>query len=799
MIGRAGAGKTTTMRTVAEIYEGSGARVVGMSLSAVAAENLRNDARIESRTIASWTHAWRAYETAKEKFLSFDSVVTDGALRQLDWYRDLQTYERSQLRQGDVIIVDEAGMAGTTDWKEILDAAAGFGAKVIAVGDDNQFQAISAGDCLRKITDQNGNNHVFELTEIRRQEVDWMREASTEFSKLNTREALVKYENNGKLYAPDDRDIANAVAEKYLEFEKLGSVAVLCYRRNDCRQMNSRIRSLKKQRGELGEDVIRINDRSFSVGERIMFLENSKKLGVRNGQYGILIDSFKNERNQFLQIRLENGNEIDVDTGKYNKIDHGYAITLHKSQGKTIDNVVVIADKMMDASAAYVAMTRHRKDAVMFYKTSDFADFKALSDSLSKYRHKDLTADFTLSNNENKTRVYEYKNGLMEISETLKEIHTQRSTWKKYRELKTANIALGKEIAGNYDAHKLYLNQIGITKESLEISIGLRQRPLTNVELNAKNTVELYGRAARETREFFAAMKKEQFNVMKHRDYAEYSQIREIRNDLAREILSNWPLHREFVGQFAGEYFISRRTMEKQIRYAESLNRRANSVKQDFLQKLENAKENSPSNYKGESVAYFMEIHRRERDQALRNQIYSDNFGYAPHVSKSMVYAFGGKHNLNAEFHRGDLTCEYASMIVHGKMQESGLKEPTPEIINESIKEAVCFQALRRAKGEDLSGKEIPELSQRATILAKHITGENIHILTDKNLMKEAISAINPEKSGHGSENKDPSTNIENYAGRIAFLGREDAAHEKSLRQSPTPEPERSVGRGYSR
>jgi ATP-dependent exoDNAse (exonuclease V) alpha subunit len=122
-----------------------------MSLSAVASENLGKDAEIESKTIASWTHEWRSYEIAKEKFLSFDSVVTDGVLEQLDWYQDLKKYEKSQLKSGDVIIVDESSMVGASDWKEILDAADKFGTKIIAVGDDNQFKAIASGECFSRM------------------------------------------------------------------------------------------------------------------------------------------------------------------------------------------------------------------------------------------------------------------------------------------------------------------------------------------------------------------------------------------------------------------------------------------------------------------------------------------------------------------------------------------------------------------------------------------------------------------------------------------------------------------------
>ena len=85
LVGKAGAGKTSTMKGVAEIYKNKGSRVIGMSLSAVASENLGHDAKIESMTIAKWTHSWRSYEIAKEKFLSFNEIIDHGILKQVDW------------------------------------------------------------------------------------------------------------------------------------------------------------------------------------------------------------------------------------------------------------------------------------------------------------------------------------------------------------------------------------------------------------------------------------------------------------------------------------------------------------------------------------------------------------------------------------------------------------------------------------------------------------------------------------------------------------------------------------------
>ena len=94
----------------------------------------------------------------------------------------------------------------------------------------------------------------------------------------------------------------------------------------------------------------------------------------------------------------------------------------------------------------------------------------------------------------------------------------------------------------NFESHKLYLRQRGMTREKLEIQCGLRSRPLSMVEKNAQTTVELYVKSSAETRNLFETMKAETFNIKNHENYAKYCEIRSLRNDLAKEILANYPL-----------------------------------------------------------------------------------------------------------------------------------------------------------------------------------------------------------------------------------------------------------------
>ncbi|MDR3179622.1 MAG: AAA family ATPase, partial [Holosporaceae bacterium] len=590
LLGRAGAGKTTTMRAVSDIYRNSGARVIGMSISALASENLGRDAEIESATIAAWSHRWRSYELAKESFLSFDSVVTDGILKQLDWYNDLQRNEQYQLKSGDVIIVDEAGMVGTKEWKTVLDAAEKFGAKVIAVGDDNQFKPISAGDCfrhcLRQITNLDRTKfedlatiasdtrvsdvgeqqqHIYELSEIRRQKEEWQREASVEFSRLNVGEALVKYEDHGRVHAVDNCEPYSIVAERYSEIEKLGTCIVLCSTNEECAAVNDEIRSLKKEMGELGEDLVKINGRNFAENDRIMFLKNDGSLGIKNGQCATVQGGGTFKDVDMLTVRLEDGRQLGIDVSEYDKITHAYAMTLHKSQGKTFDNTIVMVGKMMDAKAMYVGMTRHRENVDLYYKKSDFSSFKNFVSGVSKNIHKDSLADYQNGGNRNKTLVSEYQNLRLELSTMLKDINAGEASWKEYDDLKAARINLEKEILGNYESCRLYLNQLGITREKLEESAGLKRRAMTRVERTARDTVSTYVGAVREARELYDRINEESPDAFRrHSLYAKFAAVRNIRNDSAREIFGNYPLHREFVNEISksGDIFICQETIK---------------------------------------------------------------------------------------------------------------------------------------------------------------------------------------------------------------------------------------------
>ena len=345
VVGYAGAGKSTMLAAAREAWEAEGYQVHGAALSGKAAEGLEESSGIQSRTLASWSRGWEN--------------------------------DRGTLGRGDVFVIDEAGMVGSRQLARFVGEAEARGAKIVLVGDHEQLQAIGAGAPFRAITEEIGHA---ELSEIRRQRVDWQRDASIDFATHRTAEGLAAYRDHGNIsFAETGEDARGQIVRDYLadrDERPDGTRVAMAHRRADVRAINDAIRTELQDRGELaqGEDAgaltFQTNDgkREFAPGDRIVFLENNRDLGVKNGMLGT-VDHVEPGR-IIATLDGRGGDSVSVPMGDYQAIDHGYATTIHKNQGATVDRAYVMASGTMDRHLTYVAMTRHR-DGVQLYAAQD--------------------------------------------------------------------------------------------------------------------------------------------------------------------------------------------------------------------------------------------------------------------------------------------------------------------------------------------------------------------------------------------------------------------------------------------
>lgn len=369
IIGDAGTGKSFAMRVAKEAWEAEGYRVRGCALAGKAADELEAGSGIKSQTIHSLEAAW-------------DREAKNGKMRG----------DRMTLTARDVLVIDEAGMVGSRQLGRVLAAAEKAGAKVVMLGDDKQLAAIEAGAGFRAITERVGAS---EITQIRRQKEDWARDASSEFARGDVRKALDAYNERGHVRIADTREAAKTrLAADWLADRDPGkSSIILAHTNADVRGLNELIHNTRKAAGELGastEFQTERGKREFAEGDRVVFLKNSRELGTKNGTLGT-IERADNGR---LSVKLDNGKTVTFTGDQCKDIDHGYAVTIHKSQGVTVDRAYVLATGGMDRNLAYVGMTRHREAATLYAGADDFGSFDKLARGLARQRPKETTLDF---------------------------------------------------------------------------------------------------------------------------------------------------------------------------------------------------------------------------------------------------------------------------------------------------------------------------------------------------------------------------------------------------------------------
>ena len=124
-----------------------------------------------------------------------------------------------------------------------------------------------------------------------------------------------------------------------------------------------------------------------------MFLQNERGLGVKNGTLG----SIEQVSERSMSVRTDDGRNISFDLKDYDRIDHGYAATIHKAQGMTVDRTHVLATPGLDAHGSYVALSRHRDGMDLHYGRDDFMDENRLVRTLSRDRAKDMASDYEAS------------------------------------------------------------------------------------------------------------------------------------------------------------------------------------------------------------------------------------------------------------------------------------------------------------------------------------------------------------------------------------------------------------------
>lgn len=330
--GMAGTGKSTLLRVARILWQEAGLAVWGAALSGKAARGLEASAGIPSVTCAR-------------------------LIQCLAQHRSPFADDASPLNARTVLVLDEAGMLGTRQMKTILEAALAVGAKVVLVGDAKQLQPIEAGGPFRALSERLGEAR---LTEIQRQRDEWARGVVRNFAAGEPARALRELASHGLVVVAETR--AASKARLLAEWRREGVVQpaqnlILTNQNEEVRELNRRAQAERLSGGALSDQGVQVAGQTFHVGDRVLFTRNARMHGVSNGSLGTLT-AIAGTR---LAVTLDTGGTARFALADYDHLRLGYAVTTHKAQGMTAENVFVLAgDTMQDREISYVQSSRAR-------------------------------------------------------------------------------------------------------------------------------------------------------------------------------------------------------------------------------------------------------------------------------------------------------------------------------------------------------------------------------------------------------------------------------------------------------
>jgi len=161
---------------------------------------------------------------------------------------------------------------------------------------------------------------------------------------------------------------------------------VFAYTNRDVDALNVELRQVHRARGELGSPDVRFatkhGEADFAVGDRVQFADTDKRAHIYNGNVGTIIGI--DMRTGQLTAKLDTGRDVSWSAGEFQGFRHGYAGTIYKGQGKTLDHTYLYHTEHWRAAASYVALTRQRESAQVFVARETASDAAQLARQIAR-------------------------------------------------------------------------------------------------------------------------------------------------------------------------------------------------------------------------------------------------------------------------------------------------------------------------------------------------------------------------------------------------------------------------------
>ncbi|MEU5156157.1 MobF family relaxase [Glycomyces sp. NPDC021274] len=364
-IGPAGSGKTTAMRAYKEVLAAEGRHLVGLAPSAQAAKVLEADLGITCSTVDKllWSVCPGNLLSGPELASSLRHLANDPE----------SLVPVHDLKPGDVLLVDEASMAGTFNLDRLTALAEVTGAQIRLLGDDCQLGAVASGGALRLIAAEAGAT---ELRDLHRFQDSAFAQASL---KLREGDAagLDFFTDRGRLRGGSRDAMLEAVYSGWMRDTAAGKTSLMmAYSNTIVTELSDRARIDRIAAGEVKAGGVALHNGSAAGrGDWVVTRDNNYKLKfnggkdfIRNGQTWTVKRTYADGS---LKVKSRDSRGTTILPAEYvaEHVELAYAATVHRCQGMTVDTAHPLLTADLTRDALYVAATRAAETTTLYAVT----------------------------------------------------------------------------------------------------------------------------------------------------------------------------------------------------------------------------------------------------------------------------------------------------------------------------------------------------------------------------------------------------------------------------------------------
>lgn len=386
VVGAAGSGKTTAIDAARVALGLAGQNVFGICVAAIAAQAMRDAARVQAGTV-TWLTTRIDFARNPQHPLRAEADRLARSRYPRDRHRADAIRRSYAIPSMDHLVIDEASMIGAKDLATVLEWTAEHDITVTMIGDPQQLQSVDAsGPFGRLHTARPGA----ELVENLRQQTDIGRECAAFLRDGNAEEALLLLADAGQLVVATSQTHAEQIlisawAERAAQApttrDRVQGTGLESDRNDQVDILNSLARREARQRGWITGP-----DHPYTATGRTVAYAEGDQILITTNIHRRARSSLANGTRALVTAVSDSGVDIAYwdDAGEHAEhltagqavthARHGYAMTTHKLQGQTVDSLVIDFGPERDLSSSYVALTRHRNDVLAVVNIADIAE-----------------------------------------------------------------------------------------------------------------------------------------------------------------------------------------------------------------------------------------------------------------------------------------------------------------------------------------------------------------------------------------------------------------------------------------